>query len=107
MFDANMRYLPKGKEFFAEFRGVSDDHPFKKYSERHNVILCQMLSDEHENPTVRFFADGECFDLSDEDCGLKTWMAYAGCKDGRGFINNKIKNEAMKILGAEAPNMHD
>ncbi len=98
MFDANMRYLPKDLEFFAEFRGVDDSHPLKLYSEIHNVILCKMLSDDHENPTVRFFVDEEYFDLSDEDCGLKTWLVYAGCKDGKGFINNKIKNEAMKML---------
>jgi hypothetical protein len=98
MFDANMRWLPKGKEFFAEFRGVRVGHPLKQYSENHNVILCEMLSTGRHNPVVRFFLDDSYLDISDKECGCGSWLVYAGCKDGNDFINQDIKREAMSLL---------
>jgi len=98
MFDANMRYLPKRHEFFAEFRGVDKGHPLKPYSENHSVILCEMLSKGNENPTVRFFLDDRSFEMTDEQCGTGSWIAYSGNKDGTGFICDKKRAEAKHLL---------
>jgi len=99
MFDANMRRLPKDTEFFAEFRGVHSNNILKKYSEKHSVIRCKMLSDENEDPLVRFYLDdGWSVDISDSESFYDLWVSYAGMIDGRDFIDERLRSEAMSMM---------
>lgn len=98
MFDANMRHLPKGKDFFAEMCGVRKGHPIRYCGVSSNLILCKMLSDEHENPVVRFYGSKRNVEISDSESGIGSWFVYSGNKDGTGFIDDDKKKEAMRQL---------
>lgn len=100
MFDANMRHLYKGKDFFAELSGITKEHPLHKLgiSGRGRVVLCKMLSDEDENPVVRFYNKEDYIDISDSESGMGSWIVYSGNKDLTGFINDKSKEAAKQIL---------
>lgn len=98
MFDANMRHLPKGHEFFAEMCGVRDGHPVRFCGVKSRLVLCKMLSENNENPTVRFYGDESNVDVTDSDSGIGSWFTYAGNKDGTGFIDEVKKKEAMAVL---------
>ena len=61
MFDANMRCLPKGAEFFAEVYCMSPEDPLYSYGvESRDVFLCTMLDDFEEQPNI-------IVDLKDKD----------------------------------------
>jgi hypothetical protein len=98
MFDANMRHLPKGKKFFAEMCGVRENHPIKQFNLTSRLILCEMLSDCNDNPTVRFFHGGKFMDMTDDEDGRGSWFVYSGNIDGTGFICDDMKREAMSLL---------
>lgn len=98
MFDANMRHLPKGKKFFAEMCGVREGHPIRYCGVKSRLVMCEMLSDEHENPTVRFYGDERNVDISDSESGIGSWFVYAGNIDGTGFINDELEAAAMNII---------
>lgn len=100
MFDANMRHLPKGYKFFAEMCGTRKDHPIRQLDLTSRLVLCEMLSEEHGNPTVRFFCGDVYVDISNNESGIGSWFVYSGNKDGSGFINDKSKAEAMRVLAA-------
>lgn len=73
MFDANMRHLPKGKRFYAEMCGTREDHPVRNLGLTSRLILCEMLSEDHENPLVRFYGGVGAVDVSDEESGIGSW----------------------------------
>ena len=98
MFDANMRYLPKGHKFFAEMCGTRKDHPIRQFDLKSRLVPCEMLSDNNENPTVRFYCGNKFMDMTDSECGIGSWFVYAGNKDGTGFIDDAKKKEAMEQL---------
>lgn len=100
MFDANMRHLPKGKKFFAEICGTREDHPIRQFDLKSRLVLCEMLSDDNENPTVRFYSGIKFMDITDNECGIGSWFAYTGNEDGTGFICDDKKKEAMRQLTA-------
>lgn len=98
MFDANMRHLPKGKKFFAEMCGVREGHPIRYCGVTSRLVMCKMLSDEHENPIVRFYGDKRNVDISDSESGIGSWFIYAGNIDGTGFINDELEAMAMDVI---------
>lgn len=93
-----MRYLPKGKRFFAELCATRADHPIGKFNFSSRLFLCEMLSEDHENPTVRFFCNDTYLDISDSECGIGSLFIYAGNEDGTGFICKDKREEAMRRL---------
>ena len=99
MFDANMRYLPYGHDFFAKVSGITKDHPLHKLKIRGRIILCKMLSGCHENPTVRFYNGEDFIDITDGQSGRGSWIVYEGNKDGTGFINEESKRQAEQLIG--------
>lgn len=98
MFDANMRHLPKGHRFFAEMCGVREDHPIRQLDLKSRLVLCEMLSDDNENPTVRFYCDNSFIDMTDNECGIASWFVYTGNEDGSGFINDIKMKKSMEQL---------
>lgn len=53
MFDANMRHLPKGHKFIADVWGLKETSPLAKAGiEANSLILCTMLDDCDDNPSV-------------------------------------------------------
>ncbi len=100
MFDANLRYIGKGRTVFAIFAGsVPEGHVLHEY--RRDVsalILCQMQTHGHQNPTVRFFTGKNTYvDLSDRESG-DVWVQYAGQIDGTNYLNEATKDLAMGVL---------
>lgn len=58
MFDANMRYLPKGHKFIADVWGVKEGTVLHQSGVRkHSYILCTMMEDSEENPRVTVHLD--------------------------------------------------
>lgn len=99
MFDANMRYIPANKMFFAEVRGtLPENHPLAHCGTR--VFLCKMLTKGHKNPSVEFQYKGGTITLSDSGCGTGAWIVYAGLPNGEGFIHDDVKAECMALLDA-------
>ena len=100
MFDANMRYLPKGKVFFVEVYAVSvalKDMGLKSG----DVILCTMLADDHENPSIEAAVNGALITISNDTDFMDNWFVYAGNKDGSGFIDAKVRDRAMASLRSQ------
>lgn len=97
MFDANMRYIPKGKTFFAEVRGsLPEEHPLADRGTR--VFLCTMITRGHENPLVKFTDTKGTIWLNDRSSGRYAWVVYAGLPNGEGFIHEDVKAECMALL---------
>ena len=97
MFDANMRHLPKGHKFFAKMWGVSD----KIKSMGVNVddlVICHMLNDGNDNPCVDMMINKGLFTISSDKDFYDNWFVYEGNLDGTGFICEKSKSKAMKML---------
>lgn len=105
MFDANMRHLPKGYEFFAEVHCLKENSSLAKAGVKTgDVLLCTMLSIGNKNPKVKvFLPDGRTlyvrsWDSGDEDELFDTWLVFSGKKDLSGFICDKEKSKARKYL---------
>lgn len=95
MFDANMRYVAKGKEFFAEVNAVRTFGKLYSAGYREgDVILCKMLSKGHENPAVMV---GNLQFTNNEEY-METLLIYAGRTDGSGFIDDTVRNKALQVL---------
>ncbi len=101
MFDANMRHLPKGKKFYAEMCGVREQHPVRSLELDSRLILCEMLSDDNENPTVRFYGRSSSVDVTDNESGIGSWFIYGGNVDGTGFISDESKLAYQLLLKGE------
>ena len=95
-----MRYIPKGKRFFAEVHSIDEDG--KLYGlglRREDVVMCHMLNDTHKNPMVDISVNGITTTASARGTGYKTWIAYAGNADGKSdFIDDKVKAKANQVL---------
>ena len=101
MMDANLRYLPKGRKFFAEVCQCDEDSELYEFGARQgDIILCEMLDEGNEDPDVRVvigphedrltICDSEDFD--------KVWLVYEGNQDGTGFLSDKRRDKAMALL---------
>jgi len=97
MFDANMRYLPKGLKFFAKAHGVSDSIN-RMGVNIGDLILCRMLNKGNDNPIVDMLINGKLFSVSSDKDFYDNLFVYEGCFDGSGFIDKHSKNKAMNIL---------
>ena len=98
MFDANMRHIPKGKKFFVKVCGVSELHKVRELDLKCNVVLCEMLSEDNDNPIVRFFDNNTSVDISDEESGIGSWIKYEGNTDGSGFISEDSWELAYEVM---------
>ena len=95
MFDANMRYLPKGLEFFAEAWSIDKKGKLHELGYKDgDLILCKMMSKGHINPAI--MVDG--IQITNNEGFYDTTLIYTGCADGTGFIDDKLKFKALKIL---------
>ncbi len=95
MFDANMRYLPKGLEFFAEAWGINKKGKLHELGYRSgDLILCKMMSKGHLNPAIMV----NCVQITNNEEFYDTTLIYAGCASGTGFIDDELKFKALKIL---------
>lgn len=106
MFDANMRYLPKGMEFFAEIRWLREDHPLTDLFKGSKIVLCTMLSKESKDPSVTFhLPDNSTVTLAYKECGRKSWIVYAGQAAGKDFLTQfpEVRVSAKKYLEEHYP----
>ena len=101
MFDANMRYIKKDVEFIAEILSVSDRLKGVSLLPR-DVVLCVMLNDDCENPSIKIkLPSGEFMVLNHRDDYLKNWFVYAGLPNGKGFICEKVKKKALNAMSGK------
>ncbi len=96
-----MRHLPKGKKFYAKMCGVRDQHPVRDLELSSRLILCEMLTEGSENPTVRFYGKSSSVDVTDEESGVGSWFVYEGNEDGSGFISEESKLEYQRLVKEE------
>lgn len=104
MFDANMRYISKGVKFIAEIRYI-DPKPERYESFDYqgkavgDVILCEMMEDEYQNPQVLL--------MLPQPRLLRAWengyddLSYAGKPTGNDFLEQHphIKAKALIEVG--------
>ena len=103
MFDANIRHLPKGWEFFAKANGIREASPLYNFGIRTgDVVKCIMLSIGDHNPRVKFFKDGKSIVVkswADGDYKLfEHGLVYEGNLDLTGFIDDEAKVLAITLL---------
>lgn len=96
MFDANMRWLPIGTEFWAKVHSYSTEGALYREGIRSgDLVQCTMLSKEHNNPQVMFhLKNGNSVVIASDDNDCE-WVIYEGNKDGSGFICEISRKEAM------------
>ena len=95
MFDANMRYLPKGLEFFAEAWSIDKGGKLHELGYRSgDLILCKMMSKGHMNPAIMV----DSVQITNNEGFYDTTLIYTGRVDGTGFIEDELKFKALKIL---------
>lgn len=99
MFDANMRHLPKGEEFFAEVWACHESLQSRGLKSN-DVILCEMLEDDVANPLIKFLFNNEWTYLRADDCFEDNWFVYAGLRDLTQFLDHRpeVKDKARKVL---------
>lgn len=98
MFDANMRHLPKGRIFYCNLHSCTEDSPLAAIGHhRGSIVFCEMLSEQHKNPLVRFWSPdrSEKVEVRARCSEYKTYAVYEGQVDGRDFINEKSKADAL------------
>lgn len=110
MFDANARYLPDGKLFFAECRSLNpESFILNRLLKTGKVYLCEKLGDNPDTCKFRIFLNSTKKDYltvgvdfnKGENLDYYTLFVYSGCPDGSGFICNKLRSEALDFLGGE------
>jgi hypothetical protein len=100
MFDANMRYIKSGYRFFAKLSFLDKADKTGHGLNNNDVVLCYMITAGHENPTVIMMVEGKHIPVSCHD-SMFSWFSYAGHTDGTGFINDKVKAKALKVMKGE------
>lgn len=104
MFDANMKHLPKGLEFFAEVWDCEEDSVLYNEGIRvGDILLCTMLSIGSENPRIIVHLDHgniriRNLDTYDVDGMADTWLVYSGRKDLTNFIDFHCREKAARLL---------
>lgn len=100
MFDANMRYLPKGKRFFAKVHSCGEGSKWYEFGiRRDDILICHMLNSGNDRPLVDVIVNGKTVTISDKfNSKAFCWMVYEGCLNGNGFINDESKRIAMGML---------
>lgn len=97
MFDANMRHLPKGLEFFAEAWSIAEGSKLSKLGYKSgDLIHCKMLSKGNKNPAILV----ENQQVTNEEDFYDTTLVFMGCLDGTSFYNDpEFKAKALAYLG--------
>ena len=108
MFDANMRFLPKGRDCFADvYSCPPSSELFKNGVRCGDVVLFHMEENGNENPlvTIRVPSNKNKIKLRaiNSEAGVEdSWLVYAGNLDLTGFMNNRVgresKSKATKVL---------
>ncbi len=110
MFDANARYLPDGKLFFAECHSIDpDSHILNKLLEVGKNYLCEKIGDNPHKYKFRIFLNSTKKDYitigvdfnDEENFDDYSLFVYSGCPDGTGFISEEWKQKALDFLGGE------
>jgi len=98
MFDANMRYLPKGYRFFAEVHSVDEQGALFSYGlRRGDVVMCHMLNRNHKDPLVDVTINRKVFTVSGRR--IKDWIVYAGNINAEtDFIHDRVRDKARQEL---------
>jgi hypothetical protein len=97
MFDANLRYLKVGTEFFAKVHYCEKDSYLSTLGVKANdIVRGEMLSEEHKNPIVTLkLLSGDVNVDNDVD---EWFIVYEGNIDGTGFIDESSRKIAMAML---------
>tara|TARA_Y100001956_G_C3983913_1_gene126309 strand:+ start:34 stop:342 length:309 start_codon:yes stop_codon:yes gene_type:complete len=98
MFDANLRHLPKGYEFFAY---VWTCEKVNKYNfKKDDVILCTMLDEDNKDPRVTLHLKSGDVTITHRDDFYEWNLVYAGAKDLTGFLPQEehYRQKAKKLL---------
>lgn len=102
MFDANMRYIKKGKKFFAEILAIDETGKLYNLGLRQgDAVMCHMLNEGNINPMVDMLINGRRVVVASDqgDFDWIEWIVYAGNADGKtDFICDKVKAKANHIL---------
>lgn len=101
MFDANMRHLPEGFQFFARVNSCNPHCEAYSLGVRdRDVVLCTMLEKTDKNPLVRFHLPTGTFEARGWAVGsTPTFSAeYEGNRDLSGFIFLDILAKATAIV---------
>ncbi len=105
MFDANMKHLPKGFEFFAEVHGCKEGGKLHNSGVRKgDVLLCTMLSICNHNPRIKIHLEGTRIEFlrswEDKERLFEHYLVYSGNKDLTDFLpqEDHVKDKAKKVL---------
>lgn len=97
-FDANMRHLPAGHEFFAKVWECGKDTKLYSLGVRQGDILrCDMIEDDPLSGVI-FHIDGDTYIQGPDDDFYDIWLVYEGNTDGTGFLSDECRDEAMAEL---------
>lgn len=86
MFDKNMRDLPLGDVFFCKIHYCNNNALYDAGARADDIVKCEMLSANNENPTVRFYLEKGVFQFTDDSIFEGCLVVYEGNLDGTGFI---------------------
>lgn len=97
-FDANARYLAKGRRFFAE---VHEADPRLRLLgvKAGDVLACHMLNSTHNDCLIDVYVGDKVVTLS--GYGDNSFLEYAGNINGNDFICDKVKARAKFTLDWE------
>ena len=112
MFDANMRYLPKGHHFIADVWGLKEDTILAKAGiKKHSYILCTMMDESEENPRITVHLESGNIVVDSHSEGIFAYhILYMGTvnKDGSlsdfNYENNLSRAERF-MKGRERANV--
>lgn len=100
MFDANLRFLPLGTEFFAEVYYCEGSVLDKKLGLKQNdVIRCKIIDECDDHPNVEITHKGKTITVGYHEDFYEKLVVYAGKLDGTDFIKDSTRNKALGILG--------
>lgn len=96
--DANMRYLSKGKKYFAEVWTCGRGNKLYDFGVRPgDIIAFKMLSKGHTNPAILVLRDdGQTLQITNNEIFYDPWLVFTGCWDGTSFINNEDGTKARQ-----------
>lgn len=99
MFDANMRCLPVGHQFFAKVHHCNLGCGLYKKGIRDNqLLLCRKITDCEESPDVIAIINDEEITINYKDDFFDCLLVYEGNADGSGFINDHSRLRAAQII---------
>ena len=91
LFDANMRYLPKGRQFFARVMYADEGSPFHPRS----LLMCEMLDEGNEDPEIVLLETGVQIFCSECE---ESFVVFEGNLDLTSFISKASLAEATQML---------